>query len=149
MSLEPKIEVAIAILYNDRGFLMQLRDNIPGIIYPGCWGLFGGHIEPNETPEVALIRELQEEIGYQPLSYTKFDCDADERVIRHVFAAPLTVEITALNLQEGWDFGLLTVRDIEVGSCYSAIAKETRPLGEIHQRIMLNFIERERQHLSS
>jgi len=24
-----------------------------GIVYPGHWGLFGGHLEANETPEQA------------------------------------------------------------------------------------------------
>jgi 8-oxo-dGTP diphosphatase len=35
--------------------------------YPGCWDLFGGHVEPDETPEVALARELSEELGIVPL----------------------------------------------------------------------------------
>ena len=63
-----QVEVAIAILYRDGKFLLQLRDDIPGIAYPGCWALFGGHIEPGEIPEIALKRELQEEIGYDVLS---------------------------------------------------------------------------------
>ena len=44
-----QIHVAIAILYQDNKFLMQLRDNIPTIAYPGYWGLFGGHLEAGET----------------------------------------------------------------------------------------------------
>ena len=57
------VEVAIAILYQEDKFLMQLRDNIPGIFYPGYWGLFGGHLEPGETPDIAVKREVIEEIG--------------------------------------------------------------------------------------
>jgi len=45
------IQVAIAILHRQGQFLLQLRDNIPGIVYPGHWGLFGGHLELGETPQ--------------------------------------------------------------------------------------------------
>jgi 8-oxo-dGTP pyrophosphatase MutT (NUDIX family) len=73
------IHVAIAILHQQNKFLLQLRDDIPGIIYPGHWGLFGGHIEPGETPDVAVKRELLEEIGYSPPILSKFDCYSDQR----------------------------------------------------------------------
>jgi 8-oxo-dGTP diphosphatase len=37
-------EVALAILYREGEFLLQLRDDIPTILYPGYWTLFGGCI---------------------------------------------------------------------------------------------------------
>ncbi|MBK1988204.1 NUDIX hydrolase [Sphaerospermopsis aphanizomenoides BCCUSP55] len=135
-------EVAIVILYQDHKYLMQLRDNIPNIAAAGCWGLFGGHLEPGETPEIALVREVIEEIGYELTSFAKFGIYADEKVIRHVFQAPLLVGLEQLVLNEGWDMGFLTPKDIHQGSCYSAIAGEVRPLGIPHQRIMVDFINR-------
>ena len=57
------VEVALAMLQREGRWLMQLRDEIPTIVAPGCWGLFGGHLEPGETPEQALRRELMEEQG--------------------------------------------------------------------------------------
>ena len=60
------VEVALAMLQRDGRWLMQLRDEIPNIVAPGCWGLFGGHLDPGETPEQALRRELLEEISWQP-----------------------------------------------------------------------------------
>lgn len=136
------VEVAIAILHTSDRFLMQLRDNIPGIIYPGCWGFFGGHLDPGETPEAAVKRELLEEIGYAPPVVSKFGCYSDPQVLRHVFHAPLTVELSQLVLNEGWDMGLLTSEEIRAGSCYSQKAEQVRPLGHPHQQILLDFLER-------
>jgi 8-oxo-dGTP diphosphatase len=141
MSDKFPIEVAIAILPYEGKFLMQLRDNIPTILYPGLWGLFGGHIEAGETPEIAVEREVLEEIGYQLKDPKKFGCYSDDRVIRHIFYAPLTVGLDKLVLTEGWDFGLITPAQIEAGVAYSAIAGEERPLGTVHQQIMLDFME--------
>jgi 8-oxo-dGTP diphosphatase len=140
MSDQP-VHVAIAILYQNNKFLMQLRDNIPGILYPGYWGLFGGHIEPGETPDVAVKREILEEIEYTLPSFVEFGCYPDERVVRHVFHAPLLVELNQLVLNEGWDMGLLTPEDIRQGNCYSQNAGEIRPLGYMHQRIILDFLK--------
>lgn len=52
------------ILINSKNeVLLQLRDNKPGILFPGCYSLFGGKIEESETKEIALKREIEEEIG--------------------------------------------------------------------------------------
>ena len=131
------VEVAIAILYqysldnstqkHSPRFLMQLRDQVPNIVFPGHWGLFGGHLEPGETPEVALKRELQEEIGYSVSQCQKFGCYNTSKVIRHVFYSPLSVSIQELVLTEGWDLDLLTPEDIQLGSHYSDKAGQTKP----------------------
>jgi 8-oxo-dGTP diphosphatase len=140
-----QVHVAIAILYQKNKFLMQLRDNIPGILYPGYWALFGGHIEPGETPDVAVKREILEEIGYDLPPFVEFGCYPNERVVRHVFHAPLLVELNQLVLNEGWDMRLFTPEDIRQGNCYSQNAGEVRPLGAMHQRIILDFIEKNQQ----
>lgn len=55
--------VAKGIIYKDNKILLQLRDNKPHIPNPNTWSLFGGGVEEGETPEQALIREIQEELG--------------------------------------------------------------------------------------
>lgn len=135
------IHVALAILVQDGRFLMQLRDNIPGIVYPGCWGLFGGHLEPGETPEVSLKRELVEEISYSPQEVFAFHSYQENEVIRHIFYAPLIVDLAELELKEGWDWGLVTLEEIRAGCRYSQKAGMVREIGKPHQKILLDFID--------
>ena len=138
---KPTTEVAIAIIPSGDKFLMQLRDNIPGIYYPGSWGFFGGHLDPGETPEVTIQRELIEEIAFAAPEIKFYRTYPHPEVIRHVFLAPLTVPLESLVLGEGWDLGLLSVEDILRGDRYSAKAQQTRPLGQPHQRILMDFLD--------
>ena len=58
------IEVAKVILFDrNQQVLIYLRDNKPSISYPNYWDLLGGMVEIDESPQIALIREVQEEIG--------------------------------------------------------------------------------------
>ncbi len=133
------VEVAICILHQSDQFLMQLRDNDPRILYPGYWALFGGHIEPGESPEVAVVREVMEEVSYALLSFEKFGIYRDTKVMRHVFHAPLNVGLEQLVLGEGWDMGLLSIEQIRLGQHYSKAAQQVRPVGPVHQQILTEF----------
>jgi 8-oxo-dGTP diphosphatase len=140
----PKTEVAIAILYQGDQFLLQLRDDIPTIAWPGHWAFFGGHLDPGETPDTAVYRELREEIGYDAPRLELFERVEDEIVVRHVYHGPLVVPVASLVLTEGLDLGLWSVADIRRGQRYSARAGEERPMGPPHQQILLSFLEHRR-----
>jgi 8-oxo-dGTP diphosphatase len=134
-------EVAIAILYQDNRFLLQLRDDIPTIFYPGHWGFFGGHVEPGETPDIAVYRELQEEIGFDAPQLSRFKSYVTEQqIVRHVYSGPLTVDIDDLILTEGLDLGLATFEDIQRGDRFSERIQQVRPIGKPHQQILLEFL---------
>lgn len=60
--LTPANALAAVLLTEDGRYVMQLRDCIPQIFFPGHWSCFGGAIEEGETEEQALLRELHEEI---------------------------------------------------------------------------------------
>jgi 8-oxo-dGTP diphosphatase len=135
------IIVALAILEQDGRFLMQLRDDIPTILYPGVWGLFGGHLERGEDPEIGLKREVKEEINYEVPSLTKFRRYNDENLSRYLYHVPLTVGLEQLVQMEGQDLALLSQAAIRQGEYYSEKIKQTRPLGKIHRQILLDFIE--------
>jgi 8-oxo-dGTP pyrophosphatase MutT (NUDIX family) len=103
---------AAAILRDGAGrYLLQRRDDLAHIWFPDTWGLFGGAIEPGETPEAALRRELAEEIGVVPralVPFTRLDFDfgfaGGGTQARHYSEATLDQpEIAALRLGEGQD----------------------------------------------
>ena len=60
------------IVTPDDHYLVQLRDDKPGIFFPGFWGGFGGGVEAGETAEQAIVRELQEELMFTPHNPTRF-----------------------------------------------------------------------------
>ena len=82
--------VANGILQSKRAVLLCKRSR-EKLLYPGCWGLPGGHLEPGETPEQALARELREELGVTPTSFERiliFNDDApstEVQVIYHIY----------------------------------------------------------------
>ena len=94
------ISVALAMLHRDGRWLLQLRDDIDSIIYPGHWGLFGGHVEPGESSADAVQRELKEEISWAPSAPLEpwFSDDSGTRTA-HVFRGALTVPVDELCLK--------------------------------------------------
>ena len=100
-------KIAAIILENDFGeFLLALRDNKPTIPFPNCWDLIGGHVEEDETPEQALIREYKEELGLTLTKYKFFreyvclEGDAYEN-IKYIFCGKINIPIEKITLYEG------------------------------------------------
>ena len=121
-------EVAIAMIECDGRWLLQLRDDIEGILYPGQWALFGGHLDPGETPEAALRRELEEEINWEGSDLTAWFELRDGQRIRHFFRGPLAVPFGSLTLLEGQDMVLAELDELLTGSIWSPKCKEKRLL---------------------
>ena len=124
------VEVALAMLQRDGRWLMQLRDEIPSIVAPGCWGLFGGHLDPGETPHQALRRELLEEIGWQPATLELVMVHHIPRRTAHVFQAPLSVPLDQLQLLEGQAMALVSAEELLTGSIWSTHLGSERPLAD-------------------
>jgi len=141
MASAEQIKVAIAILHSKQNFLLQLRDEIPTILYPGHWALFGGHIEPGESPEQAIRRELQEEIGFVPTKLRLLDCYDDQQVMRYVFCGALEIALEQLCLGEGLDMGFATIDEIQIGERFSPKTGRFHPLGRPHRQILLSYIK--------
>ncbi len=71
---------AVALVDPDGRVLLQQRP--PGKAMAGLWEFPGGKVRPGETPEAALIRELQEELAVDtvesclaPFTFASHACD--------------------------------------------------------------------------
>ncbi len=138
-------EVAVAILYQGNQFLLQLRDDIPTIIYPGHWAFCGGHLDPGEDADTAVRRELQEEIGHIPLSLELYQrtigpTQDNKRILRNFYHGPLTVPVASLEINEGQELALCSITDIDRGFRFSELLQEDRPIGPPHQQVLQAFI---------
>jgi 8-oxo-dGTP diphosphatase len=112
-----KIEIAHVLLFDRAGrLLIYLRDNNPAIPFPNHWDLFGGHLEPGETPEQALLREVKEELGIELKSwqpFRKFNCTEGDVYpnIKHVFWAVTCYTAAELILREGQELRSITMAE--------------------------------------
>ena len=71
---------AVALIDADGRILLAQRP--PGKTMAGLWEFPGGKVEPGETPETALIRELYEELGID----TQTACLAPMTFASHAYA---------------------------------------------------------------
>lgn len=112
--------VAAIITVEDGRYLMQLRDDIPGIFYPGHWGCFGGAVGRGEDASQALKRELAEELEMQATAVEEFvrlDFDLSKlghkQCYRTYYKIAVTeAEVSNYVLHEGADMRLIAPREM-------------------------------------
>lgn len=126
-----RVRTVSALLVNpDSKLVIQLRDDKPGLLFPNCWSTLGGAIDPGETPEAAMRRELIEEIEFcPPLCFWKTvelqNMFGDVLVVSEVsaFIGQLDRDISAINLREGQRLGAFAADEIDGLACAFGLEK--------------------------
>ena len=138
MSADARVQIAIVILEDERRRVaLQLRSDIEGIVNPGRWGLFGGHVEADEEPAAAALREVQEELSctLEPARLRHFKREARNELDYHLFHYPVTDELEKAELTEGQRFGLFSPELIRAGVI------EKHEVVDYHLRWLMQFWE--------
>jgi 8-oxo-dGTP diphosphatase len=101
------IQIAHVLLFDrDDRLVIYLRDDKADIPFPNHWDFFGGHLEPGETPEQALLREVKEELGIELRQwqfFRSYEClEGDVYPNRkYIYQARIDKTIDELTLHEG------------------------------------------------
>ena len=78
------IHCACAIFVRDGRILLGKRSP-HRTSCPDCWDVIGGHVEPGEMVEQALIREAEEETGLTPLRFMPAGRMDRAKAVHHFF----------------------------------------------------------------
>ena len=107
-------KVVKAIIYRDQKYLLQLRDNKPGILCPNTWTFFGGNVKNGEAFVEAMKRELTEELSWFPekLFYLAKSKDNKFNCFNTYYVAHCEVPEHALVLGEGQAMEWFTIDDV-------------------------------------
>lgn len=123
-----RVEGASIIFVNPaRQVLLFLRDNKPGIPFPGCWDLLGGRVEPSETPTECIVRELQEEIEYSLENPKLFQRRVFDDRVENTYWELTELDIASTPLHEGqrlhW-FSESEIDDLDIAFQFKDVLRE-------------------------
>lgn len=95
--MEQVVKVA---LFSETGDLL-LQQRGPDQTDPGMWGLVGGHVNPGESLERALVREVLEETGVLLDLVSWLGAETREEHRWHYFMASVRADLVSGIITEG------------------------------------------------
>lgn len=97
----PHKQIGVAVIWNEQGQILIDRRRQEGLL-GGLWEFPGGKIEPEETVQECIVREIQEELGIEVAvgdrlitidhTYTHFRVTLNVFHCRHVSGVPQPIE---------------------------------------------------------
>jgi len=112
-------QVSAYLLYDINNRILLMLRTTDASTHPDYWGFFGGKIEKDETPEMAVKREAREELGINlekiKLFKTYIQEDSYGKQVRYIFIGPLEHQPDKLrdNQSEGQDLDLFSLEDLK------------------------------------
>ena len=132
-----QMQIVLVILEDAQGRVaLQLRSPLASIANPDHWGLFGGHVDPEEDDATAARREVEEELS----------CLLDSAKMRYLrnlhrstgkiylaFHYKVSNELDGAQLTEGERWGFFSPAQIMLGSI------EGKPIVSHHLELLKDF----------
>lgn len=137
----PHKSIGVAVIWNDEGQILIDRRKPSGLL-GGLWEFPGGKIEPGETVEACIVREIQEELGIEIAvgdrlitidhAYTHFRVTLNVHHCRYVSGEPQPIECdevrwVSLAELDQFPFPKANVQIIEALHAYQASASDSTP----------------------
>ncbi len=129
-----ELKIVQCVIEQEDRYFLQYRSGSASIGAAGLLGCFGGKIEPNETPEQAIIREVAEEtnlaLGSSDLEYlgkVQVVSDYQNQLVNiksRVYGANIP-NSTVISAKEGM---LFPVRKDSITAYYEKMTPATRAL---------------------
>ncbi len=129
----PPFYAGVVIWGRSGDLLLQLRDDIPGIVHPGCVSTFGGGGQAGEEPRQGAVREVLEETGLA------LDPDSLELLDTHynVFEGGLKIPVYVFGARDVPETGMV----ITEGALFRVPPERLRSVEKITDACLRNALK--------